>query len=204
MEGLLRLGQHRSILVAAALLDGGEGQQDAALRIDLHVGVGGRGQLAGGSHPASPLGTVALTDSHEAGDERADQDERGRREQGAESPVLAGLVSGPVLGGPVLGVGEGLAGAEERALGRRQVGRDPLAPLEGLGEAGTAIQLAVGTAHCIPCLGGTGEVAQDALSLDVVVEPAPQAGPGSGQRLVGELDDAVVAGDEPGARRAAR
>ena len=59
--------------------------------------------------------------------------------------------------------------------------------------------LAVGAAHRVPGVGGAGEVAQDALALDVLVEPAPQARPGPGERLVGELDDAVVAGDQPGA-----
>ena len=35
------------------------------------------------------------------------------------------------------------------------------------------------------------------LALDVVVQPAPQARPGPGECLVGELQDPVVAGDEP-------
>ena len=39
---------------------------------------------------------------------------------------------------------------------------------------------------------------QDALALDVVVQPGPQAGPGPGQRLVGQLDGVVVAGHQPG------
>ena len=41
-------------------------------------------------------------------------------------------------------------------------------------------------------------VAQDALPVGVVVEPVPQPWPGPGERLVGQLDDTVVAGDEAG------
>ena len=50
----------------------------------------------------------------------------------------------------------------------------------------------------IPGVGGEGEVPQDALALDVVVQPGPQAGPRPGQRFVGQLDGLVVAGHEPG------
>ena len=71
-------------------------------------------------------------------------------------------------------------------------------PLEGLGEADAAVELAVGPAHAVPGVGGEGEVAQDALALDVVVQPAPQAGPGPGQRFVGQLDGVVVAGHQAG------
>ena len=39
---------------------------------------------------------------------------------------------------------------------------------------------------------------QDPLALDVVVEPAAQPGPGTGEGLVGDLEDPVVAGDQPG------
>ena len=91
-----------------------------------------------------------------------------------------------------------LASRKARSVGVRS-GRGSLAPVEGLGKAGTAVELAVGAAHRVPGVGGAGDVAQDALALDVLVEPALQAGPGPGERLVGELDDAVVAGDKPGA-----
>ncbi len=128
----------------------------------------------------------------------ADQEDRSRREQGAEPPVLAGLVERPVLGRTLLAVGERLAGVEEDALRRRQVRRRSLTPLEGVRQAPAAVQLALGAAHGVPGVGGATEVAQDSLALDVLVEPAPQAGPGPRQRLVGELDHTVVAGDEPG------
>ncbi len=40
------------------------------------------------------------------------------------------------------------------------------------------------------------QVVSDPLALDVVVEPAPQAGPGAGQGLVRDLEDPLVAGHE--------
>ena len=42
-------------------------------------------------------------------------------------------------------------------------------------------------------------MAQDALAFDVVVQPRLQAGPGAGERFVGQLDGVVVAGHQPGA-----
>ena len=39
---------------------------------------------------------------------------------------------------------------------------------------------------------------QDPLAFDVVLEPAAEPGPGAGEGLVGDLDDAVVAGDQAG------
>ena len=39
---------------------------------------------------------------------------------------------------------------------------------------------------------------EDPLALDVVLEPAAEPWPGAGERFVGDLEDSVVAGDEPG------
>ena len=77
------------------------------------------------------------------------------------------------------------------------VGGRAFLPVQGLGEATAAVELAVGAAEAVPGVGGDGEVVQDALAFEVVVEPAAQPRPGAGQRFVGELDDAVVAGDQP-------
>ena len=96
-------------------------------------------------------------------------------------------------------IGERLAGVEVGPLGGGQVRVGALAPLERSCEAGAAVELAVRAAHGVPGVGPAREVAEDALALDVLVEPALQPGPGPGQGLVGDLDDAVVAGDEPGA-----
>ena len=79
-----------------------------------------------------------------------------------------------------------------------ELGVGPVAPLEGLGEADAAVELAGGSAEGVPGVGGGGEVVEDPLALDVVLEPAAEPRPGAGERLVGDLDDAVVAGDQAG------
>ena len=40
-------------------------------------------------------------------------------------------------------------------------------------------------------------MAQDALAFDVIVEPGPQAGPGTGEGLVRQLHHTVVARQQP-------
>ena len=77
-------------------------------------------------------------------------------------------------------------------------GWGPVAPLEGLGEADAAVQLAVRPVEVVPGVGGGREVVEDPLALDVVLEPAAEPRPGAGERLVRYLEDSVVAGDEPG------
>ena len=98
--------------------------------------------------------------------------------------------------GAFLGFGEGGAGVEELVLGHGELGVRALLPLPGLGETEAAVQLARGAAQDVPALGGGGEVVQDPLPFDVVLEPAAQPGPGAGECLVRNLDDAVVTGDE--------
>jgi hypothetical protein len=63
VEGLLGLGQRRTV-VAAALLDRLEREQDAALGVDVQVGVGHRHQLASARHPLPP-GLPPLADGDE-------------------------------------------------------------------------------------------------------------------------------------------
>ena len=98
----------------------------------------------------------------------------------------------------VLGFGEGRAGVEELPFGRGQLGVRLSVPLQCLGEADASVQLAGWAAQGVPGLGGGGEVVQDPLAFDVVVQPAAEPGPRAGQRLVCDLDEAVVAGDQAG------
>ena len=65
-------------------------------------------------------------------------------------------------------------------------------------ETDAAEQLGVGTTHRSHVSAASDSVAQDALPVGVVVEPVPQPWPGPGERLVGQLDDSLVAGDEAG------
>ncbi len=99
---------------------------------------------------------------------------------------------------PRLGVGVTPGVVEEVPFGRGEGGMGSLLPVQGGAEPDSPVQLGVGAAHRVPRVGGAGEVAEDPLAIRVVVEPALQAGPRPGQRLVRELDDTVVAGDQAG------
>ena len=107
------------------------------------------------------------------------------------------LVPSPVLGRPLLRLDQLATGVEKRPLGDAEAGASVVAPVEGVGQADAAVQLALGAAHRLPGVGGHGQVTQDALAFDVVVEPAPQARPGAGHRLVRELHHSVVARHQP-------
>ena len=131
---------------------------------------------------ASSPATMATTSS----------DATSPRQQRLE-PAVGALGAGAPRGQP----GVRPASRKSRSVGVRSA-PDCCSPVERLGEADAAVQLAVGPAHRVPRVGGGGEVAEDALALDVVVEPALQARPGPGQRFVGELDGVVVAGHQPG------
>ena len=108
------------------------------------------------------------------------------------------------LGSLAVGRGSGfslfpfLAGGEKCPLRGREVGVGSMRPFHRLREPDTAIQLAVGSLEAVPTVGRRGEVAEDALTFDVVVQPLTQSGPGPDQRLVGQLDNAFVAGHETG------
>ena len=72
------------------------------------------------------------------------------------------------------------------------------APVKHPGQPDAAVELAVGAVQRVPGVGGVREVVADALTVDVVLQPGSESRPRAGQRLVGELDDTVVAGDQPG------
>ena len=133
-----------------------------------------------------------------AGDEGEDEEYGGAGEHDPEPPDQPGLPLGLLGRSAVLGVGEDRAGVEELAFGRGQGGVRPFLPVQGLGQPDAAVQLAVRATQGVPGVGGGGEVVQGPLALDVVLEPAAEPGPRAGQRLVCDLDDAVVAGDQPG------
>ena len=96
------------------------------------------------------------------------------------------------------------AASRNSPLGLGEGGVRVGAPVQRPGQPDAAVELAVGAAEGVPGVGGGREVVPDPLALDVVVEPAAEPGPGAGERLVGDLEDAVVAGDQPGGRAARR
>ena len=149
------------------------------------------------------LGRVAIarsdcTAARTAGDEREDEEYGGAAQHDPQPPDQPRLPLGLLGRSAVLGFGEVRAGVEELPFGRGQVGVRPFLPLQGLGEADASVQLAGWAPQGVPGLGGGGDVVQDPLAFDVVLQPAAEPRPRAGQRLVCDLDDAVVAGDQPG------
>ena len=112
--------------------------------------------------------------------------------------LMRSLAPRLVLGGALLGIGERLASVEERLLGQAQVRSGAVAPLERSCQSEAPVQLAVGPIHGVPGVGGRGDVAEDPLAVDVVLEPATQPRPGHREGFVGHLDHVAVAGHQAG------
>ena len=142
---------------------------------------------------------MGLHEGEPTGDDGDGERRRGGNEQRSQPPVLASLLAYPLFGRFGFGSFPFGTGVEEGPFGGVQVRLGPRLPVQGSGKAETAVELAVGPLHGVPGVGGEGEVAQDALAFDVVVQPVAEAGPGPGEGLVSQLDGGVVAGDEAGA-----
>ena len=154
-----------------------------------------RGRRLGGDGIA--LGFPPLHHCEHAGHEGQDEQHGGSGQHHAEPSdqhALRAVALGevPFLGRPAL-----FRRPEEVALDGVEGGGGPVPPLEGPFQPDAAVQLAVRPGEAVPGVGRRREVVQQPQALDVVVEPAAQPRPGPGQRLVGDLDGAVVAGDQP-------
>ncbi len=154
------------------------------------------GGLGGQRRHRVGVGTIGLTHGRRAGRDRRDQQHRGPDEQPALSADLAGLDPRPDLGIAPFGLFRLLGRVEEGGLGLGEGGVPARSPLQGLAQPGPPVQLAVRPAEQVPGVGRGAEVVQDPLPLDVLLEPALQPGPGARQRLVGDLDDPGVTGDQ--------
>ena len=121
---------------------------------------------------------------------------RGAGDQGARPPPGVLLLPRAPLGGEPVGVAGLGGGVQEVGLGPAQVGLGLPPPLECLGEARAAVQLALGPAHGVPGVGRRRQVPQDPLPLDVLVEPGREARPGARQGLVRDLRRVLVGRDE--------
>ena len=111
MQCLLGLGQGATagVVVGPRTLDGFEGEEHAALGVDVEVGVGGRGEFAGLGQAPLVGGAVALSDRDDPGDEGDDESERHPHEQGAQAAHPTRLAA-------ALGFAPGPAGVEELLL----------------------------------------------------------------------------------------
>ena len=180
----------------------------------VHVGRGG-GAQAGSSHLRGErlgvgrgLGCVRLRGivgrapglhgRHASGGQCQHEEDDGAGEHHAQPPDQPGLGVLPLLGAALLQVGQLPGRGQEVVLGAGQARRAPDLPVMDAGQPHPAVELAVRTPHGVPGVGSGREVVQHPLALDVVVQPAAQAGPRPGERLVGDLEDPVVTRDEPG------
>ena len=191
---------HDGVQVAASVGVGVEtdtldGQEGGEGRIGGVEGDGaGAAGLDGRPRPGV-VGLVGAADGEDGGSRHGghDHDGDGGVDDAFAAPGLGGSTGGAALVGFVL-----LGGVEEGVLDGAEIRLVVGAPVECLGEADPAVQLAGWTAEAVPGVGGADEVTQDALAVDVVVEPAAQPRPGPGQRFVGQLDGGLVGGDQPG------
>lgn len=145
-------------------------------------GAGGGGLGLGGAQgggPGSLVGPVALLGEQQGTDQRR----CGDRERGTHHPAA----QPPGAQGGLLGVGAGgLHEAARRGGGR---GTGPLDGLFGLGECGAPPEQLHRTLAALPLLGGLLDLAQHAPVGVPGVEQALQGGPGTDQRLVGQLHE---------------
>ena len=72
MQRGLGFGQGRPV-PGSGLIDGGQRQQNAAIRVVGEAGFGFGGELAGGRHPAFVLRVASLVEGDEAADEGDDE-----------------------------------------------------------------------------------------------------------------------------------
>ena len=131
-----------------------------------------------------------------AGSQREDEEHRRTAEHDAEPTDQPGLRAGVLGSAALLGVGGLAGGVEERLLGVGEGGLGARLPVQHPGQPDAAVELAGRAPEGVPGVGRAAEVVPDALALDVVVEPAAEPGPGPGQCLVGDLEDALVAGHQ--------
>ena len=111
-----------------------------------------------------------------------------------DQPGLLARAGGRAL---LLDVGLRAGGREEVALDHGQRGAGARPPVQRAGQPDAAVELAVRPAQAVPRVRRRAQVVQDPTAVDVVLQPPAQARPGPGEGLVGDLQDAVVAGDEP-------
>ena len=186
-----QIGSALAGVVEAKCLDGEEHRPvDVVGRQGLGADVVGVDGCRCGVRP------LVLAHGQHSGDDDRDDQNRNPSECAANPAPGASLPADALPGLTHLGVGESMRRVEEILLRRRQVGAATVPPLERLGQSDASVQLGVRTTHETPGVGRVGQMAEDALPVDVVVEPAPEARPRSGQGLVGQLDDTVVAGQE--------
>ena len=136
---------------------------------------------------------LALGDRDHPGDHGGGEQHADPGEQRPQAAVGAALALGLALARrPAL--------LEELALELVQLGVVLGGPVERRGEPGAAVELGGIAPGVSPLAGGADQVVVKAAALGVRLEPAAQPRPLAKQRLVGDLDRALVDGEQAGSR----
>ena len=133
---------------------------------------------------------LALGDRDHPGDHGGGEQHADAGEQRPQAPVGAALALGLALARrPAL--------VEELALELVQLGVVLGGPVERRGEPGAAVELGGIALGVAPLPSRADQVVMEAATLGVLLEPAAQPRPLAQQRLVGDLDRALVDGQQP-------
>ena len=159
-----------------------EEREIGMLRGDL-AGLGG--EAAGLRHRGRAPRAAALSEREGPRDRRRHERDHDRREQCAEAPRTA-----PCVG--QLALLRVAARVEERLLAARELAREP----GRRGEARPAEQVGIVSSGLVPGAGGRGQLSPRAQLVPVFRQPAAEARPLADERLVRDLDRAVVHDDE--------
>ncbi len=141
---------------------------------------------------------IALPHRDHASQEHHDEGSSDHGQEPAESLVLALAVQCGPADSVLLGFSQRDGGVEEGVLVTSQIRARLADPGERIIEASAAVELARLTIRGDPVGGGGSETVHHPLGVGVFVQPAPQAGPCPGQRLVGEPHGVFVCGQEAG------
>ena len=144
------------------------------------------------------------------GHQRRDQQQGHRHHHPAQAPAVPGFLLGQLarriqfalapgfaIGG--LPTAPGLAGLQEGPLQRVQLAGVRLGPLFGLGQPRAAVELARIAPQRFPLLRRFSQMAVQAQSLPVLLQPPPQGVPLLDEGLVGHLHALLSGDDQAGA-----
>ena len=167
--------------------DAGVGEEQRVVEAFLGQRLGP--QALGGLGGGRAARALALGDRDHPGDHGGREQHADAGEQRPKAADGAALALG-------LALARDLARVEELALELVQLGVVLGGPVERRGEPGAAVELGGIALGVAPLLRGADQVVVKASALGVGLEPAPQPRPLAKQRLVGDLDRALVDGEQ--------
>ena len=161
-----------------------------------------RAQPPSVGHLGLGLRAPGLGERRRRGDDGDSEEHGDGRETGAQPLVGPALEPQVLLRGPLLPHGQGGRCVEEGSLRLAEAGLGAALPLLRPCLPDPTVELALGPTQVGPALGGHRQVSHGPQPLDVVVQPGPEAWPGTDECLVGHLEAVVVRSDETGLHQA--